>query len=416
MTITHSRRTLILCFFAAALEGGDIVSMGLAAPMVVEEMNFSAAPLSYILTAAIVGLMGGAAIGGRMGDRWGRKRVLIISFILLGIFSLATMLAYDAASFVLIRFFCGLGLGAAFPNLIAIAAEAAPTGRRVTSVGLMFSGTPIGGTAFALFVAAQSSMDWRAIFLIGGVLPIILVPLLYAFLPESEEFRSASADEGGAGALVPAQTALFGGGRLAPTLLLWISYAFTQVVVYLLNNWLPTLMVAKGFSSQEAGLISAFENGAAAAGCILLTAIADRGYLKRVLFITYLAVAISLWALGVIDGLTATIVAGVIVGFFAIGGQFVLYGIAPAVYPTLSRSTGVGAAVAFGRIGAIAGPLAAGHFLSIGFAPASVLAAAIPCVIIAGCSALWLAGTQTKSTRATLPGSAESMTSPDLAE
>lgn len=415
MTMTHSHRTLILCFLAAALEGGDIVSMGLAAPMVVEEMNFSAAPLSYILTAAIVGLMGGAAVGGRMGDRWGRKRVLIISFILLGVFSLMTMLAYDAVSFVIIRFFCGLGLGAAFPNLIAVAAEAAPPGRRVASVGLMFSGTPIGGTAFALFVAGQSSMDWRAIFLIGGVLPIILVPVLYAFLPESEEFRSASADEGG-GTLVPAQAALFGGGRLVPTLLLWISYASTQVVVYLLNNWLPMLMVAKGFSSQEAGLISAFENGAAAVGCIVLTAIADRGYLKRVLIVTYLAVAISLWALGVIDGLTATIVAGVVVGFFAIGGQFVLYGIAPAVYPTLSRSTGVGAAVAFGRIGAIAGPLAAGHLLSVGFAPASVLAAAVPCVIIAGCSALWLAATQTQPACAAVPGAADPMASSCMAE
>src|SRR3546814_14073033 len=88
------------------------------------------------------------------------------------------MLAYDVGSFVLIRWLCGRGLGAAFPNLIAIAAEAAPASRRATGVGLMFSGTPIGGTLLALFVASQSSMDWRAIFLIGGTLPIALVPLL----------------------------------------------------------------------------------------------------------------------------------------------------------------------------------------------------------------------------------------------
>src|SRR3546814_15604428 len=77
MTSLHTRRTLILCFFAAALEGADIVSMGLAAPMVAQEMAFSAELLSYVLTAAIVGLMIGAAIGGRLGDRWGRKRVLV---------------------------------------------------------------------------------------------------------------------------------------------------------------------------------------------------------------------------------------------------------------------------------------------------------------------------------------------------
>src|SRR3546814_5299547 len=88
----------------------------------------------------------------------------------------------------------------------------------------------------------------------------------------------------------------------------------TQVVVYLLNNWLPTLMVEKGFSPQQAGLISAFENGAAAVGCIVLTAIADRGFLGRVLLVTYAAIAASLWGLGVIDGLTATIVAGIEIG------------------------------------------------------------------------------------------------------
>src|SRR3546814_19724259 len=110
-------------------------------------------------------------------------------------------------------------------------------------------------------------MDWRAIFLIGGTLPIAIVPLLYVMLPESEEFRSARASGAGDADVIPAREALFGGGRLIATLLLWVSYAFTPVVVYLLNNWLPTLMVAKGFSPQQAGLISAFENGAAAAGC-----------------------------------------------------------------------------------------------------------------------------------------------------
>src|SRR3546814_16822088 len=86
----------------------------------------------------------GAAIGGRLGDRWGRKRVLVISFTLLGIFSLATMLAYDVGSFVLIRLLCGLGLGAAFPNLIAIAAAAAPAARPAPGVGLRFRGPQSG--------------------------------------------------------------------------------------------------------------------------------------------------------------------------------------------------------------------------------------------------------------------------------
>src|SRR3546814_21053009 len=132
-------------------------------------------------------------------------------------------------------------------------------------------------------------------------------------------------------------------------------------------------MVEKGFSPQQAGLISAFENGAAAVGCIVLTAIADRGFLGRVLLVTYAAIAASLWGLGVIDGLTATIVAGIVVGFFALGGQILLSGIGPSVYPPLSRPTGVGAAVAFGRLGPIACTLLAGPPVHIGFPPPTLL-------------------------------------------
>src|SRR3546814_14706690 len=112
--------------------------------------------------------------------------------------------------------------------------------------------------------------------------------------PYTTLFRSRASGAGDAD-VIPASEALFGGGRLIATLLLWVSYAFTQVVVYLLNNWLPTLMVEKGFSPQQAGLISAFENGAAAVGCIVLTAIADRGFLGRVLLVTYAAIAAPLW-------------------------------------------------------------------------------------------------------------------------
>src|SRR3546814_21177210 len=96
-------------------------------------------------------------------------------------------------------------------------------------------------------------------------------------------------------------------------------------------------MVEKGFSPQQAGLISAFDNGAAAVGCIVLTAIADRGFLGRVLLVTYAAIAAALWGLGLIDGLTSTIVAGSVVGFFACGGQNLLTGMDPSSHQPFLR-------------------------------------------------------------------------------
>src|SRR6185312_3030782 len=255
----------------------------------------------YVLTATIVGLMVGAAVGGRAGDRIGRKRVLLFAFLTLAVFSLATSQAGDLTQFIGVRLLCGLGLGAAFPNLIALASEASGPERRATGVGLMFCGQPVGGSSLGLFVASQAgALDWRTIFYVGGVLPLLLLPLLAFALPESKAFREA---QGGAATVrPPATAALFGDGRAAVTLLLWLSYGFTQVIVYLINNWLPTLMVAKGFTPAQSGLISAFENAGAAAGCVALAMIADRGRLKAVLAVSYVAIALSLAGLGAAQG------------------------------------------------------------------------------------------------------------------
>lgn len=381
--------TIFICFLAALVEGADIVSMGLAAPSVAKAFHFNPAQVSYILTAAIVGLMVGAAVGGRLGDRIGRKRVMIGAFVILGVFSILTAHAGDLAQFVVIRFLAGLGIGAAFPNLISIAAEAARPERRATGVGLMFAGQPTGGSLLGLFVASRAGqLDWTSIFYIGGVAPLLMLPVLIFALPESETFQRAKEETHAAPP--SAAFALFGDGRTAITLLMWVAYGFTQVVVYLMNNWLPTLMVAKGFSPQQAGMISAIENAGAVAGCIVLAIITDQGRLRGVLVVTYLAIAAGLWGLGVTQGFWPVAMVGIVVGFFAIGGQLVLYTLAPGYYPTLVRATGVGSAVSFGRLGGIAGPLAAGKLLAMGLAPAAVLLAATPCAALAGLAAVGL--------------------------
>jgi len=382
--------TIFICFLAALVEGADIVSMGLAAPSVAWAFHFNPGQVSYILTAAIVGLMVGAAVGGRLGDRIGRKRVMIGAFVVLGVFSLLTAHAGDLTQFVVVRFLAGLGIGAAFPNLISIAAEASRPDRRATGVGLMFAGQPTGGMSLGLFVASQAGqMDWTHIFYIGGIAPLVMLPVLIFALPESETFRQART---AAETTRPpsAGFALFGEGRAPVTLLMWVAYGFTQVIVYLLNNWLPTLMVAKGFTPQQAGMISAIENAGAVAGCIVLAMITDQGRLRGVLIATYIAVVAGLWGMGAAQGFGPVAAVGIVVGFFAIGGQLVLYTLAPGYYPTLVRATGVGSAVSFGRLGGIAGPLAAGKLLALGLAPAAVLLAATPCAALAGLAAVGL--------------------------
>jgi AAHS family 3-hydroxyphenylpropionic acid transporter len=360
--------------------------MGLAAPTVVRIFGFAPQQMAAILTAAVVGMMGGAVIGGRAGDRLGRRRVLLTALALVAIFSLATTQVTGFSGFMLARFLCGLGLGGALPNLIAIVAEASRPRTRATSVSFMLAGQPVGGSLLGLFVATQgSALDWRAVFYIGGILPLVILPALFLLLPESVAFLDASRrTEPGEAPRQGFAHALFGDRRTAITILLWLSYGFTQMVVYLINNWLPTLMVAKGFGTRDAALISSLENMGAVAGCILLAIAVDRGRIRSVITVTYVMMIVSLLALSQATSFGAVLVAGMLTGFFVVGGQLMLYTVAPAYYTTLIRATGVGSAVSVGRLGAIAGPLVAGQLLALGLTPAAVLAAATPCLVIAG--------------------------------
>ena len=192
--VAREKLVLAVCFATAMLEGADIIAMGLAAPTIVRTFGFGPSEVAMILTAAVVGMMLGALLGGRAGDAFGRKRVLLVTFALVGVFSLATSFGTDYATFVLLRFLCGLGLGGALPNLVAIVAESAPPASRSSSVSFVLAGQPVGGSLLGLFVASQAGgLDWRTIFVIGGVLPLAMLPVIALLLPESRAFLAASA-------------------------------------------------------------------------------------------------------------------------------------------------------------------------------------------------------------------------------
>jgi AAHS family 3-hydroxyphenylpropionic acid transporter len=379
--------TIFLCFLASMIEGADIVSMGLAAPRIARQFGFGPGQMSLVLTATIVGLMIGAIVGGRAGDRVGRKRVIVVAFAILAIFSIATAHMSSLGGFITIRLLCGLGIGAAFPNLIALASEVSRDHRRSTGIGVMFSGTPLGGALLGLATFAKAaSPDWTWIFYLGGIVPLLLLPALILLLPES---RISEPQQPGLATApsVSLSAELFRGGRWATTVALWIGFAATQILVYLLNNWLPTLMVARGFTLSQSSLISAFENFGAAAGCVVLAMAADRVRKQVLLGVIFALAAVGLASMATLTGLWPMLFAGIVTGFFVIGGQLVLYTLAPDIYPSRIRASGTGAAVSFGRLGGIAGPLLAGQLLAAGLSSGGVLLSAIPCALVAALAA-----------------------------
>ncbi|QBC31038.1 3-(3-hydroxy-phenyl)propionate transporter MhpT [Pandoraea sp. XY-2] len=397
--------TIGLCLAIALLEGLDLQSAGVAAPRIAKEFALSVAQMGWAFSAGAIGLLPGAALGGRLADRWGRKRVLMLSVALFGIFSLATAHTWNFESLLTARFLTGLGLGAAMPNLIALCAEAAPEGQRSTAVGAMYCGMPFGA-AFAAVIGIMSPGDegWRHVFYVGGFGPMLMVPLLGLYLRESAQFVATrvTRDSGVGGTTAPHDVpgatpsithALWKEGRTRTTIALWTSYLGTLIVLYFLMNWLPSMVVANGLSRAQAGMAIMMFNVGGGIGAIGIASVMDRCSPRLTVIGMYLGIALSLAGLSGANGAVTMACGAFFCGLFLVGGQSVLYSMAGQAYATEVRGTGVGAAVAVGRLGSILGPLIAGQLFALGQRASMLVSSSIPLIVIAAVAALSVVST-----------------------
>jgi len=378
---------IALCFLAALFEGLDIQSMGVAAPRLVLAFGIDPQQLGFVLSASTLGLMIGAALGGWASDRWGRKLVLTLSMLALGVFSLLTAASRSYDALLGARLLAGLGLGGAFPNLIALTADRAPPQHRVFALGLVYCGMPLGGAAAGALMSVAAPGEWQLVFLAGGIGPLALVPLLAWLLPRSVVVQASKAKAG--------FSELFE-GRHGQTLLLWLAYFFTLLAVYLLLNWLPSLMGAKGLDKADAARSAVYLNLGAVVGSLILGRLSDRTAPRPIFVATYAGMLGSILFL-VLANTAFVYAAAFAAGFFVIGGQLVLYALAPAIYPEALRGTGIGAAVAVGRAGSVLGPILGGAALAHGWAPNLVPIIAAPGLVLALAAALVVVSAQVSS-------------------
>lgn len=382
----RAKLTLLLCFAIAIFEGFDLQSMGVAAPRMRAEFMLDNAHMAWAFSAAIIGTLPGAIIGGRLSDIIGRKKVLIFSILLFGVMSLVTAFAANYELLLVIRFLTGLGMGGALPMMITLASEAVSSDRKGTAVSIMYSGIPCGGlltSVVAMLLAGDA--EWRHIFYVGGIAPILLIPLLMKFLTESTDYLDRKTQSA-----TPFFEVLFAKERRMSTIQIWISFFCTLVVLYFLLNWLPLLMGAQGLTKLQANYVQMGYNVGGIFGSILMGMMLDKMRMSFVIKFIYLGILVSLCCLSFSPTVAVLALSAVGCGLFIVGGQSALYGLAAIYYPAEMRGTGVGAAVAVGRIGSFAGPLLAGFLLSLGQSATIVIGSSIPVILIAAISALML--------------------------
>jgi len=403
-----------LCAIIAMLDGFDTQAIAYVAPRIAEDWDLAPAAFGPIFAVGLFGLTVGAFLLGPAADKFGRKAIILISTVIFGLFSLLTATAGTMNELLIYRFLTGIGLGAAMPNIIALTSEYAPERLRATLVTVMFCGFPLGSTLGGLLSTGLiDSFGWRSVFLLGGVLPLLLAPVLMAMLPESVRFLVAKgAPESRIAPIVrridpDAPTAefvsalrseqaeapkgfsvaqLFTQGRAPVTGLLWVAFFMNLLVMYFLVNWLPTLLKGAGLPLGVAILSTATLNLGGVVGAIALGRLIDRYSPYIVLGTAFAAssVFIGVIALGGTH-LTTLLIGAALSGFGVIGAQIGCNALAAAVYPTAIRATGVGWALGVGRIGAIVGPLVGGVLLAHHWAPGPIiLMAVIPALIAAG--------------------------------
>jgi len=210
---------------------------------------------------------------------------------------------------------------------------------------------------------------------------LLVVPLLLAFLPRLRVEPDRAESQGARRAVA----VLFGDGNGGRTLLLWTGFFFSLLVLYLLLNWLPALLVSRGLTPREAGAVQIALNLAGALASIAAGRAMDRWDRRATVAIAFAGLLTALAWLGLMPAsLGFAIAGGAFVGAAIIAVQAILYGLAPTFYPAALRGTGVGAAVAAGRLGSVAGPLLAGVLVAGGRSPVQVLMALLPIALIGG--------------------------------
>lgn len=384
----YQKLLLGLVSLAILLDGFDNQALGFALPDILRDWKLAKADLAMALAAAQLGMFFGAIGGGFIGDRLGRKFALVGSVLLFGVATTLIGLANGPNMLSLLRLVAGIGLGAAFPNVAALAAEFTPTRRRSLAVVITIVCVPlggvIGGTAASFIMPL---LGWRSLFVGAGLVTLAICGIIIVALPESVRFLARSPQNSDRVAAILRrmgialtdnltqtksegtvssekqliQRSIFADGLARDTVLLWIAFFFSLMSVYAAFNWLPTLLAEDGHDIVVAsrGLV-AFNLGGVVAALCGGWAISRFGSRATMVTMAFAAI-LSAVALAFLP--TTTLSLPVLFALLALEGGFIngvqttLYALGSAIYPTSLRAFGVGTATGIGRVGAIASSL-----------------------------------------------------------
>ena len=381
-----------LCFCIMFLEGFDMMIIGVALPKIADFLHSKPSALGLAISAGQVGPLVGAIGLGMVADRWGRKRTLFLSAIVFGVFTLVTAYITSVEQLALFRFLAGIGLGGAIPNSLAFGCEYAPTRMRTTLATTMYAGVAVGSVTAGLSAAYLIPVyGWQSLFVVGGIVPIVIGILLGFLLPETLHFlvkrgkdkelvrrivskiapalgRDESIEFYSTEKKLPGAPVkhLFLEGRAFTTIMLWLAFLASFFLLWIILAWAPTLLRKSGASAQQYSIAFACINFGSVIATLLVGRLMDKVNPFNILKVAFTLAFVAVVVFGMFSTSSLIVISiiCVVMGFFVIGGNSGLMGLATVTYPSDIRGTGIGWAYGVGKVGSLLAPAVGGLLLS----------------------------------------------------
>lgn len=382
----------IITFF----DGLDTNLISFAAPYFGAQYHLSKLQLGNIFSMGLFGTMVGGFALGYLGDRIGRRPMVVAATALFGILTMCFALANSYRSLFSLRFIDGLPLGGMLPLAWALNIEYAPKRYRATIVTVIMMGYSLGtalGGPIAIWLIPK--FGWKSVFVFGGIFSLLCAGILFAILPESIRFLASKgwtaerlapriapilrriapglAIPAGANFVVTDESSqskdfkpslLFRGELRWITPLVWMAYIASSLAVFFIVNWTPVVFEALKYSRQEAATAASLYSGVGALGGLLLMRFTDKRGAIAITIMPVMTALLLIAASFLSMGHVAFLILAAVTGGFLVGGHFGMHSICGIFYPSAYRANGAGWATSIAKIGSVAGPILGGIVLS----------------------------------------------------
>ena len=383
--------SIAICFLMSVLDGMDVLVVSYCAPMIAEDLSLGPKALGFVFSAGLIGMAIGAIFLAPLADRFGRKKLILVSALIMGLSVLLTAFSETILELIIMRLISGLGIGCMLATTATLTSENVLNNSKDFWVSLVISGYPVGAVVSGYIAAAViPSHGWESMFILAGLTTLLTIPLIFFFLSESPQFYLKKQPKD---ALAKANkilikmnfkpldslprmelktnknsqvSKLFSNNYKISTLQLWAALFFAFGCLYFLISWIPKLSTDAGLSIELAIYTGTIFNVGAFFGIVLQGYFSSKIGLKKTISFFLLLTFLLMASFKLFVGTDLLLLVYFLLGFSLQGGFVGLYAVATRLYPTEFKTTGVGWAIGMGRVGGILAPLIGGFLISVG--------------------------------------------------